>query len=185
MSRNDKTRVVKRGLCGFRALRLPAITTAATTTAAATTAAAAIVATAATAAAATAIPTTTTTAAAATAGGTILSDVHAKRTALEVLAIEIIERLLGTLLRRHLDEAEAARAASHPVQHQSNFANLATCSETLGDQVLGGVKRKVTNVQTIRHFGTFLSRGSNIRENHPQPLGGRILRIALNENAPG
>jgi hypothetical protein len=99
------------------------------------------------------------------------------------LAIQIVEGLLRAFLRCHLDKAETARAAGHPIQHQGNFTNLAARGELLLDEIFSGVKREVTNVQTIRHFGTFLSCGLEHSRNHPQPRRGRILKSPSSENA--
>jgi hypothetical protein len=164
-----------------RSRGLPAIAAAATT-AATTTAATTVVATTTAATTPTTATATTTTAAAAAASRAILGDVNAERTTLEILTIEIVEGLLRTLLRRHLDEAEAARAARHPIQHQGNLANLAARGKPLLDEIFGGVKREVTNVQTIRHFGHFSLAASNWMKS---PSAARRTKpwIALNENA--
>jgi hypothetical protein len=151
--------------------------TAATTTATATAAATTTVTTAIAAAAeATAATTTTATRTA------LLRDIDAERTAFEVLTVEVRQRLLSAFLRRHLDEAEAARAAGHPVKHQSNLADLATGGEALRNQIFSRVKREVANIQTIRHFGHFSLAAST----HTNPAHSRNegeVHIALYENA--
>ena len=118
-------------------------TTAATTTAAAavaaaaTAAAAATVAAAATAAAATeatAAPAAATEAAAAAATAaaeatapaflTGLGFVDAQRTTIEVGAVHRLDRPLGVLVIRHLDEREAARATRVAIEHDLHFRHL-------------------------------------------------------------
>ena len=110
---------------------------------------------------------------------TLLRDVDAERATFEILTIEIAERLLGAFLRRHLDEAEAARAdpSSGPASRRPR--DLATRGKALRNQIFSGVKRKVTNVQTIRHFGHFSlaaskhtnpSHSRNEGEVHDRPL---------------
>ena len=153
----------------------PTVTAAATTTT--TTATAAVPAAIATATKATAAATTT-----AAARATLLRDVYAEGTALEVLTIQIVERLLRAFRRGHLDEAETARAARHPVEHQSNLANFTAGRKALRNQIFGGVKREVTNVQTIRHFGNFSLAASKHTTNTHKPQRGRSP-IALYENA--
>jgi hypothetical protein len=114
-----------------------AVATAITATAATTTAAAE---------AATAAATTT-----AAATGTLLRDVDAQRATFEILLVQLVERLLGALGRRHLDEAETARLASHPVEHQLDLFDFTARGELLLDQVFSGVEGQVADVQTISH----------------------------------
>jgi hypothetical protein len=152
----------------------PTVTAAATTTTA--TASTAITAAVAAATKATAAATT------AAARAALLGDVNAEGTTFKVLAIEVVERLLRAFRRGHLDEAETARAARHPVEHQSNLANFTAGSKTLRNQIFGGVKREVTNVQTIRHFGHFSLAASKHTTNTHKPQRGRSP-IALYENA--
>jgi hypothetical protein len=113
-----------------------AVATAITATAATTTAAAE---------AATAAATTT------AAAGTLLRDVDAQRATFEILLVQLVERLLGALGRRHLDEAETARLASHPVEHQLDLFDFTARGELLLDQVFSGVEGQVADVQTISH----------------------------------
>jgi hypothetical protein len=112
----------------------------------AATAATAATTTAAAAEAATAAATTTT----ATAG-TLLRDVDAQRAPFEILLVQLVERLLGALGRRHLDEAETARLAGHPVEHQLDLFDFTARGELLLDQVFSGVEGQVADVQTISH----------------------------------
>jgi len=128
-------------------------------------AATATVAAAATAAAAAAVAAATTTTAAAatataTAARTLLRDVDAERATFKILTVELVEGLLGTLLRRHLDEAEATRLTGHPIQHERDLADFTAGRELLVDEIFGGVEREVTDVQTIRHVTLTLWRHS-------------------------
>jgi hypothetical protein len=67
------------------------------------------------------------------------------------LTIQVGDRLLGALRRGHLDEAEAARLTGHPVEHQGDLSDLSARCKPLRDQIFGGVKWQVANVQTITH----------------------------------
>jgi hypothetical protein len=124
-----------------------AAASASTTTAAVAAAITAATTTAAAAAeAATAAATTT-----AATTGTLLGDVDAQRAPFEILLVQLVERLLGALGRRHLDEAETARLASHPVEHQLDLFDFTARGELLLDQVFSGVEGQVADVQTISH----------------------------------
>jgi hypothetical protein len=104
-----------------------AATAAATATvAAAATAAAATVATAATAAATEAAAAAATAAAEATAPAflTGLGLIDAQRTTIEVGAVHGLDRRLGVLVIRHLDEREAARATRVAIEHDLHFRHL-------------------------------------------------------------
>ena len=115
-----------------------ATATAATTVAAAATAAAATVAAAAAAATAAAVATTATAAtteaataattaaaeATATAFLTGLGFIDAQRTTIEVGAVHGLDRRLGVLVIRHLDEREAARATRVAIEHDLHFRHL-------------------------------------------------------------
>jgi hypothetical protein len=80
-----------------------------------------------------------------------LRHVDAQRATLEVLTVQLGEGLLGTLGRRHLDEAKAARLAAHAIDHDVDRQDFAALGETLREEMLGGVKREITDVETIRH----------------------------------
>jgi hypothetical protein len=80
-----------------------------------------------------------------------LRDVNAQRASFEILLVQLVERLLGALGRRHLDEAETARLASHPVEHQLDLFDFTARGELLLDQVFSGVEGQVADVQTISH----------------------------------
>jgi hypothetical protein len=80
-----------------------------------------------------------------------LRNVDAEGATLEVLLVQVVERLLRALGRGHLDKAEAARLAGHPVEHERDFLDLATRGELLLDQILGGVEGQITDVETISH----------------------------------
>jgi hypothetical protein len=99
---------------------------AATVAAAATAAAAATVATAATAAATEAAAAAATAAAEATAPAflTGLGFIDAQRTTIEVGAVHGLDRRLGVLVIRHLDEREAARATRVAIEHDLHFRHL-------------------------------------------------------------
>jgi 3-oxoacyl-ACP reductase-like protein len=138
---------------------LPLVATASATVTTAAASASTTTAAVATAITATAATTTTTAAAEAataaatttTATGALLRDVNAQRASFEILLVQLVERLLGALGRRHLDEAETARLASHPVEHQLDLFDFTARGELLLDQVFSGVEGQVADVQTISH----------------------------------
>jgi hypothetical protein len=111
-----------------------------------------------------------------------LRDIDAQRAALEILTVEVLERLLSALGGRHLDEAETTGLTGHPVEHQCNLADLAAGREELRDEVFSSVIREVANVQTIRHFGLFSLAASKKRQTPTSRTEGEVV-IALNETS--
>ena len=145
--------------------------------------AAAVATATATATAAEAATATAAAAAATTTARTLLRDVDAERATFEILAVELVERLLGALRGGHLDKAEPARLTGHPIQHERDLADLAAGGELLVDEVLSGVEREVTDVQTIRHVTLTLWRHSRFGQTPASRSEGEVW-IALYENAP-
>jgi len=68
-----------------------------------------------------------------------------------VTAVEFRDRLVGIFLRRHLDEAEAARTAAEPVHDNLAAHDLAGLLEQLKQLVFGRVEREVPDEQFCRH----------------------------------
>jgi len=148
--------------------RSPAIAAAAITVAAAASASAAAAATTAPAAAATATATAAeaaaataattaataeaATAAAAAALGTFLSLVDAKGATVEVRAVHRRDGSLCLLLVGHRDETEAARATGFAISHDVCVSDLARAGEGLAQDVRGGVKREIADVEAIAHL---------------------------------
>src|SRR6185437_6489909 len=124
-------------------------TTAAVTAAAATTTAAAAAAVAATAAAAstTSEPATTATAAAA-----ILGLLHRDLASLDVAAVDLVDGLLGLVIGRHLDEAEATRAAGLAIGDDLGIGDGAERGEQLAQIQLGDAVGQISNVESRSHF---------------------------------
>jgi hypothetical protein len=124
-------------------------TTAAATTAAtaeaATTAAAAATAKAATAAAAAA------TAEAAAARFALLGDVHAKRPAVQIRAVQLRDGFLRVSVAGHHDESEATRTARLTVEHERCLGHLAHLREGPNDLFFARLERKIAHVQSIVH----------------------------------
>jgi hypothetical protein len=158
---------VVKSLFGDRDLISPAIAAIATV-AAATTATAAAAATA-TATAATAAAATTTAEAAAAAAATtaaaaaeaataatalrtFLSLVDAQRATVEVGAVHGRDGSLRLLLGSHGDETEAARATGLAIGHDVRVSDLAGAGESLAQDVRGGVKREIADVEAIAHL---------------------------------
>jgi hypothetical protein len=110
-----------------------------------------------------------------------LRNVDSERATFEVLLVELVECLLGTFRRGHLDEAEAARLARHSVEHEGDFLDLTAGTKLLFDQFFGRVKRQVANVETISH-STHL-RGSKKTDLHP-PLRGEGLNRPHRDRRP-
>ncbi|MDB4955944.1 MAG: hypothetical protein JWO36_3513 [Myxococcales bacterium] len=162
--------------------------TAAIATAAASTAVAATTTAAAPATTTTAVTTTTaaatTTTTAAAAAASLFSDVDAQRAAFEILTIEVGDRFLSTFGCRHLDEAETAGLTADAIEHEVDRGDLATRSEALLDQVLGGVERKVADIQAIRHC-VFLSDAPKVsRPLEPTGANVRPHRARATDVAP-
>ncbi len=123
----------------------------------ATSAAITAVTTAATAAAAEAAATTTTTAAATTTtttttATTILSLVHAERTAMESLPVERADRGLGLLSGAHRHEAKATRPARVAIHQHCNLGyGAAILRKMRAELLLSGVVGEVADVQFRSH----------------------------------
>jgi hypothetical protein len=157
-----KSLVRDRDLYCSPAIAAAAITVAAAASASAAAAAAAATTTAATAAAAAAkaaAATAATTAAAAeaaattaTALGTFLSLVDAQRATVEVSAVHGRDGSLCLLLVSHGDETEAARATGLAIGHDVRVGDLASAGEGLAQDVRGGVKREIADVEAIAHL---------------------------------
>ena len=78
----------------------------------------------------------------------------------------------------------AATAGAGLAATERDLANFTAGGELLVDQIFGGVKREVTDVQTIRHVTLTLWRHSRIRQTPTSRSEGEVL-IALYENAAG
>lgn len=136
-----------------RVTGLPAAAPAATTTAATVTAAAA------TTAAATEAATTTTAAAeaAATTAATLLAGtrlVDRQVTAVDVLAVERLDRGAGLVVILHLDEAEAAGTTRLAIHDQRRGEHLAVGLEELAETGLRRIERQIADVEL--HFAIYL-----------------------------
>src|SRR5262245_6899053 len=116
--------------------------------------------------AAAARPATSTTAAATAA--TLLRLVHAERTAVDGLAVDLRDRLLRLGVGAHRHEREAARATGVAIHHDVDVGDLAELREQLADRVGGGLEGQVANVEPVTHgvFSSRRRRGSQ-QANHP------------------
>src|SRR5205823_7815339 len=74
--------------------------------------------------------------AAATAGTGTLGLFDLDGPAVEAGPVELVDRLIGFFIRRHLDESEAARAAGVAIRHHARGLDVAACGERLA-QALG------------------------------------------------
>src|SRR5688500_18527267 len=77
------------------------------------------------------------TTAATAAAFTRTRDVHLDRAAVEHLAVEAADRCLGFLLRAHLDERKAARAARVAIRDDRCARDCAKCRERLSERLFG------------------------------------------------
>lgn len=90
-------------------------------------------------------------AAAATAIVAVARLVDLDRTALDVLAIELLDRPLSLGVRAHLDKAEAARLAAELVGHDGDRFAGARLPEGGLEVLVGDVEREVSYVQFLSH----------------------------------
>src|SRR5262245_16229855 len=81
--------------------------------------------------------------AAAAAATALFGLVNAEVAAVERRAVHLVDRLLGGLGRRHLDEGEAARSAALAVEHELHLDHVAELRKGTMDDVLGRVEREV------------------------------------------
>ena len=106
-------------------------------------------ATAAAAAEAAAAAATAATTAAATAA--ILGLLHGDLTSLDVAAVDLLDRLAGLVLGRHLDEAEAARTAGFTVRDDLGVRYGADAAEQVAQVQLGDRVGQIANVESRSH----------------------------------
>ena len=124
-------------------------TTSAAATAAVASATAAITTAAASVATATATSAASTAIAAATARWACFARsrfVHGQRPTFNSLAVELGDRLLRVLLRRHGDEGKAARFPGELVLHEGDFLHRADAREEILQIRLGRVEGKISYV---------------------------------------
>ncbi len=95
------------------------------------------------------------TAAAAAATGALTRFVDREGAAVELGAVQLVNGVLSIGGAAHFDEAEAAGLTGHAVGHELSGDDLAVTREGLAELGLGGVVRKVADVESISH------------ENHP------------------
>src|SRR5262249_56108986 len=69
----------------------------------------------------------------------------------EARTIELADRLLGFLVRRHLDEAEAARPAGVTVRHDAGGLDIAARGERLPQTVCRRGKGEASNEEFHSH----------------------------------
>lgn len=90
-------------------------------------------------------------AAAAATRRALLGLVDAQRTAVDVLAVDLVDRLLGLIRGAHRHEREAARTAGLAIEDDVDVRDLTVAREELADGVAGGVEGKVAYVQSGAH----------------------------------
>jgi hypothetical protein len=117
---------------------------AAETTAAATTVAAAVSATA----------TATIATAAAISSGT--SFVNRQITAVEVLAVELLDGRSRFFRGRHLDKAETSRATRHAIFYDLSRFNITRLGKVVAQIIAGRLEREISHVEFCSHFFSVL-----------------------------
>src|SRR5207247_11086387 len=81
---------------------------------------------------------------------------HPELTAVQVLAVELRDRLIGLFRRGHLHEAEAARATRIAVGHDGSRFDLAGRREHFAKPLRRCGKREPADEQLLRHGATIL-----------------------------
>src|SRR5712692_9446196 len=85
-----------------------------------------------------------------TARGGRLGHFDLQRAAAEGMAVELSDRRLGRLGRRHLDEAEAARLARVPIGHDRDVLDALELAEELAQRFGRGADGKAAD-EKLRH----------------------------------
>ena len=78
-----------------------------------------------------------------------------QRAPVHLLLVEFGDGFLRFLVRAHLDESEAARAAGRHVAHHANAVHLAGAAEQFGELIFGCGVRKVPDVESPAHAVTY------------------------------
>src|ERR1044071_7680699 len=84
-----------------------------------------------------------------------LGDVDGQVTAVEVVTVELSDGGLALFLRRHLDEAEAARAARVAILDDRGRLDRTGLREVLTKILARSLEREVADVKFHRHVCTF------------------------------
>ena len=71
---------------------------------------------------------------------------------MELAAVQLLDRLGGLVPLAHLDESETARATGLAIGHDVCVGDLACAGEGLAQDVRGGVKREIADVEAIAHL---------------------------------
>ena len=133
----------------------PATTTTATAATVAATAAAAAATTTVAATAATTAAATEATATTAAAAPAILRLFHGNLAALNVAAVQLLDGLAGLVVRRHLDEPEAARPTGLTIGDDLGVRDSAEAGEQFTEIQLGDAIGQIANIQSRSHFILF------------------------------
>jgi hypothetical protein len=102
-------------------------------------------------ASATAAATAATAAATATARA-FLGFIDSELPPVEIDAVHCADRAFGLAARAHGHESKATRLTGHTIGHEVNIDHIAVGGKGIAQRLLGGMKRKIANVQTISHF---------------------------------
>jgi hypothetical protein len=87
----------------------------------------------------------------AAAGRAFTSLVHVQITALKIVPVELLDRLLGLFVRAHLDEAEAAGFAGQTVHHHRGPLAGSGAAEQLLEVLAGGSEIEVAYEKPSAH----------------------------------
>jgi hypothetical protein len=72
--------------------------------------------------------------------------------AVEILAVELLDRRGRFFRGRHLDEAEASRATRHTILDHLGRFNIASLGEVVAQIVAGRLEREISHVKFCSHF---------------------------------
>jgi hypothetical protein len=71
--------------------------------------------------------------------------------AFDVAAVELLDRRIGGLISRHLDEAETTRTAGRAIHYHLRAFDLASFRKSVLQILIGYGPSQITNVQSAAH----------------------------------
>src|SRR3569832_370520 len=122
-----------------------------------------------------------TTAAAAPAAGALLGLVDRQGTAHELTTVQVADRGRCLGVRRHLDEAEAARTAGVAIHDQLGLGHRARVREQVAQVHFRGVEREISYVESLAHRDT-CQRPREFSADHYRRVMRRSQRVSPGES---